>query len=116
VNLPVIIEVPVLLWNVDGVLLARRVEDLVRVVVPRLVLALVPVPENKFIPCVPGIVALVASLLSQSACFQTKNIAPKNISFIIKSCCHILFSAGHFYFLILTLVGPTNVITTKMHA
>ena len=44
--MPVIIEVPELLWNVDGVLLARGVKDLVGVVVPRLVLALVPISEK----------------------------------------------------------------------
>ncbi len=47
--------------------------------------------------------------------FSDENIELKNICFIIKSCCHVLFSIVHFNFIILTLVGATNVITTKMH-
>ncbi len=48
--------------------------------------------------------------------FSNENMELKNICFIIKSCCHVLFSTVHFNVIILTLVGPNNVITTKMHA
>ncbi len=63
-----------------------------------------------------GIVTQVASLLSQSACVFRQNYRTeklKNICFIIKSCCHTLFSTVNFNFIKLTLVGPTNVIYYK---
>ncbi len=59
------------------------------------------------LPCVSGIV-------TSRPVFFCKDIKVKNICFIIKSCCHILFRTVHFNYIILILVWPTNVITTKM--
>jgi hypothetical protein len=69
------------------------------------------------LPGVPWIVARVASLLSQSACvFRQKYRTEKYLLHHKVMFCHILFSTIHFNFIILTLVGPTNVIATKFHA